>query len=224
VTLPPNAVWRLRLRGVNAYLVSDDGLTLVDAGTPWDAKRLRKRLDAAGFAVADVDRVLLTHFDLDHVGTLSKLDFEAPVHVAPADADLLTGATRPPLTNRKGLIQRASGLFLDRPDVDLVPVEDGDRIGPFVAHRTPGHTPGHTAYVHEGYGVAFVGDLVVEADGRLEPSPRIVTYDAERNEASIRSLAEELDEIDVVAMGHGDPIRADGGEKFRRLAGSLSVG
>jgi glyoxylase-like metal-dependent hydrolase (beta-lactamase superfamily II) len=221
MTLPPNRVWRLRLRGVNAYLVDADGLTLVDAGTPWDADRIRSRLDDVGFSVADLDRVLLTHFDLDHVGALADLDLDATVHVADPDGQYLTGAAQPPLTNHKGLLQRAADVLLTRPDLPVDVVEDGDEIGPFEAVRTPGHTPGHTSYVHEEFDVAFAGDVVREIDGELKPTNWLMCYDRGENRRSVGRLADRAIHLDVVAPGHGDPLREDAGETLRRLADRL---
>ncbi|WP_049893538.1 MBL fold metallo-hydrolase [Halogranum rubrum] len=219
--LPPNHVWRMRLRGVNAYLVADDGLTLVDAGTPWDADRIRTRMDNIGHDVADIDRVLLTHYDLDHVGTLAKLDLDADVYLAAPDADYFRGTDSPPLTNHKGLFQRATELFVSDPTFTIQPVEDGDRIGPFVAHRTPGHTPGHTAFVHDEYGVAFVGDLVRTIDGELHPSPWVFSYSLSNVKRSIRTLADRIPDVDVLAVGHGHPVRTKGGIALRQLADRL---
>lgn len=218
---PPNSVWRLPLRASNAYLVADGELTLIDAGTPWDAPRIRALLAEGGFAPADVDRVLLTHFDLDHVGALADLALDAPVHVADPDAAFLAGERTPPANNGKGALQRAADFLLSRPENRLRRVEDGDRIGEFVAYRTPGHTPGHVAYHHEPYGVLFAGDAVRSAAGRLVAPPAVIAYDAAENAASVRSLADRLPDVDAVAPGHGDPIRANGGRALTRLAAEL---
>ncbi|WP_129115136.1 MBL fold metallo-hydrolase [Halegenticoccus tardaugens] len=220
--VPPNRVFRLELGSVNAYLVDDDeGVTLIDAGKPWDVEKIRTRIADAGFDVEGIDRVLVTHFDVDHVGTLAALDLDAPVYMGDPDARFLAGSERPPLSNHKGLIQRLFGLLLTRPDFPIETVEDGDRIGGFVAHRLPGHTPGHTAYVHEEYGVAFVGDVVRAVNGELAASPWIITYDTATNAESIRTLADRTPDVEVVAVGHGNPIREEGGDALRRLADSL---
>lgn len=217
---PPDRVWRLELGGVNAYLVDDGdhGLTLVDAGTPWDSSRIRDHLRAVGHSVEDVERVLVTHFDLDHVGTLSSLDCDPTVYIADPDADYLSGDRSPPLSNHKGVFQRLGQEYLTLPDLDVERVVDGDRIGGFTAVHTPGHTPGHTTFLHEEYGVAFVGDLVRGRNGELQRSPPIRSYDPDEADASIRSLIGRLPPVEIVAMGHGEPYHGDGVDALRRLA------
>jgi len=218
-----DGVWRFGLRGVSAYLVFDDVPTLVDAGTPWDEDAIRDGLDDAGVEASEIGRVLLTHYDLDHVGTLAALapDLDAPVYAYGFDAQLLRGARSPPLRNHKGLIQRLGGLVTDLPDLDVGGVRDGGEVGSFTAYHTPGHTPGHVAYVSEELGVALLGDLVSESDGELNESGWIISYDTAEVAASVRSLAERAPAFDVACVGHGDPLTSDGDGALRRLAATL---
>ena len=151
------------LTGVNAYLVEDDVLTLVDAGTPFDAPAIEAGIKDAGHTVGDVERVLLTHYDFDHAGALAHLtDLDATVRAGAIDAGLLTGARKPPLGNHKGLLQRATGPFVRSPALPVEPIADGERVGSFTAHHTPGHTPGHMSFeIRNGGDAAFVsGDAI----------------------------------------------------------------
>lgn len=67
-------VWQIDCSGVNAYLADDDGaLTLIDAGTPRDGDRIRTAVGQAGYDVRDIERILVTHYDVDHVGSLATL-------------------------------------------------------------------------------------------------------------------------------------------------------
>ncbi|ELZ26767.1 zn-dependent hydrolase, glyoxylase [Halogeometricum pallidum JCM 14848] len=215
---------RFRCRGVNAYLVDDDGtLTLVDAGTPWDGERMLEMLSSAAVDPSDIDRVLLTHFDVDHVGTLATLglDEDVPIHAAEPDASFLLGDADPPAGNHKGALQRALRLFVDAPTNEVVRVSDGDEVGGFVTYRTPGHTPGHVVYHHPGHGAAFLGDLVRESDGELEPLPWLMCYDVDRNEKSLTDLVERIGSFEVACVGHGDPLRTGGYDALRRAADQL---
>ncbi len=216
-----DGVWHFDLGAVNAYLLDDEELVLVDAGMPWHADAIREGLATAGYRPADVDRVVLTHFDLDHVGALSKLDLDAAIHAPDPDAGYLTGEARPSATTLKGVVQHGFRLLVSAPNRPIDRVADGDRLGPLVAYRTPGHTPGHTVYVAEGAGVAFLGDLVVEDDGALSVAPWFLNLDTDRSRASVRELAERAPAFDVAAMGHGEPLAAGGDEALAVLADRL---
>ena len=216
-----DGVWHFPLRGVNAFLFAPDGgeVTLIDAGTPWDADRIRSGMDVAGVDPGDVDRVLLTHYDLDHVGALGKLSLDAPAFVGAPDDDYLAGRAKPPLGNHKGALQRVTGTLIPRPPNEIRTVVDGDRVGDFDVYRTPGHTPGHVAYVHADRGVAFLGDLVTGDGDELGPASWFVCYDTAENRRSVRDLAARVSEFEVAAMGHGAPLASGGHDALRRLAG-----
>lgn len=204
----------------NAYVVDDGEVTLVDAGWPGDEETVRAGLDAAGFGPADVDQVLLTHYDADHVGTLARLlpDLDAPVFVHRDDAPYVAGEELPPWTARNGLetLHRLYYRRLELPDLPIRRIEDGEAIGGFHAYHTPGHTPGHVAYVHEGLDAAFLGDLAYEFGDQLRPSGRLTSYDSFQVEESIRSLLDRSSQIDIVCPGHGRPLE-DGREYLREV-------
>lgn len=203
-------IWWLDLGHVNAYLVEDDVVTLVDAGMPWHADEIRQGIADAGFDVEAVQRVLVTHYDLDHVGALDSLDGPSAIFVGERDADLVAKRQSPPLLNHKTVVQRVSDLLRRKPSVPITPVADGDEIGSFTPIHTPGHTDGHTAYVSAELGVAFVGDLVMSDGAGLSPSPWYLSRRPDAVADSIATLAEEMAAVDIVAPGHGDPL-VDGG-------------
>lgn len=215
-----DGVWRIDCVGVNAYLLDRGELVLVDAGTPLDAGTIREGVADAGHALADVDRVLVTHFDLDHVGALWRLDDElsAPVHAGTPDGQFLTRQATPPLS-RKGLMHRAFRLFARPPALDVRPVADGDELAGLTAAHTPGHTPGHTVYA-DGE-VAFLGDLVMERGERLTVPPWPLNYDTAEVGASIQEFAARTPDFGVAAMGHGDPLPETGAAALRALADRL---
>ena len=218
-----DGVWQFNLRGVNSYLVEDDVPVLVDAGPPWDEDALRRNLDEVGISVGDVGRILLTHYDLDHVGTLAALapDLETTVRAGAFDADILTNRRAPPLLNHKGAFQRLTSLVTTHPDLTVGTVQDTEEIGTFTAYHTPGHTPGHVAYVSEELGVGVLGDLVTESDGALKASPRALSYDRSVVHDSIIRLSKQASAFDVACMGHGTPITAGGSDALAALAREL---
>jgi glyoxylase-like metal-dependent hydrolase (beta-lactamase superfamily II) len=225
VTSLGDGIWWVNLTGVNAYLVDDDGtLTLVDAGMGWQTRHIRRAIVATGHAVGEVDRVLVTHYDFDHVDGLSNLDaLDATVHIGRADYPYLTDTGHPPWSSHKGAFQRVIGWFSETPSLPVEPVEDGDTIGTFTAYETPGHTPGHVVYVSEALSVALLGDLVRESGGKLAVSPPLICYDHRRTRQSVVDLAERVGPFEVACPGHGVPFVESGRERLVACAEELTV-
>ncbi|MFC6834974.1 MBL fold metallo-hydrolase [Halomarina ordinaria] len=224
--------WVIELRGVNAYLVADEPetdedadtedaervLTLVDVGSPLDATRLAREVEATGHRIEDVERVLLTHYDIDHVGGIGRLDLrDATVYMGAPDVDYLTGTSAPAVDSPKGALQRVLAPFARTPRVDVETVADGEEVGSFVVYETPGHTAGHVAYVSDHLSAAFVGDLVVESDGDLSPSPWAISDDTEAVTESIHDLADRMPAVEILGMGHGVPFMRNGSVRLAEL-------
>lgn len=224
-----DGVWLLdvgwiRPLDTNCYLVDDGEVTLIDAGLWFNRPSLRSELSRAGYGPGDIDRVLLTHYDLDHTAGLGELrpEFDGPVYIGRRDYDLYRGRWDPPLLHHKGLFHRlARRLFPVGSSFDVRPVEDGETIGGFTAYHTPGHNPGHTVYVHES-GAAFVGDLLWADGDDLTVPVWLDSYDIGRLRASVRRFADRVTPFETLAMGHGSPLTVGGYDALRRYADSLS--
>jgi glyoxylase-like metal-dependent hydrolase (beta-lactamase superfamily II) len=200
---------------------SDDGpVTLVDTGLWRNRPTLVGELAAAGYVPTDIDRVCMTHYDLDHVTGLERLlaaGFDGPVYMGRRDVELVRGEWDPPLVHHKGAFHRLARRLYDFGDADLRPVDDGDRIGGLRAFHTPGHNHGHVVYLHEGLSTACLGDLVWEEDGRLTPPFWLDSYEMRALREPIRQFASEAPDFEVAAMAHGTPFVEGGFEAIQRL-------
>jgi len=200
--------------GANAYLLDDGEVTLVDAGLPVPRRSLAGEIRAAGYTLDGIDRVLLTHYDIDHVGGLARVDLDVSVHLGALDYRLVRRSWSPPWRHHKGLFHRLVRRRYTLSGVDLRPVDDGDRIGGFVAFHTPGHNPGHTVYLHPESGTAMLGDLVWNTSSGFVVPPWIDSYDTDRIAGSVARIADER--FETACMGHGPPLRAGAGGRSGR--------
>lgn len=215
--------WRVPF-GANAYLVDDGDVTLIDAGFPVNARSIREELREIGVPIASIDRVLITHYDLDHVGGLARLApaLDAPVYVGTADLAIMTGDDDPPFWHHKGLFHRGLRSVYRLPSsLSYRPIGDREVVGGFTGYHTPGHNPGHTVYVHHDRGLVLFGDLVWEEAGGLTIPFWLDSYDMPELRASLRRFAAAVEPFEIAGVGHGTPIRSDGFAALRRLVDEL---
>lgn len=215
------AIWHLDLGLVNAYLVDDGTVTLVDTGTPGAVDRLRREIADAGYESDAIDRILVTHYDYDHVGGIAELEPAVPVYAMEPDASFLDGSAQPSVLGKKGLFQRLAGLLQRVPETAIDRIEDRDDIGEFTAYHAPGHTPGHTVYHHTDLQVAMVGDLVMGDDGALDTPPWPLADNNSLNIESIDRLVDQDLSFQIACMGHGEPVTSGGDNALERLASGL---
>ena len=64
-----------------AYLFENDGLTLIDAGATGSFQLLADGIEATGYRVRDIERVVITHGHQDHDGAAGQLSQEADAEI-----------------------------------------------------------------------------------------------------------------------------------------------
>ena len=193
-----------RVRVSNAYLVSvEDGLLLVDTGIPGNAKRILAFVERLGRRPDELRTIVLTHWHLDHVGSVAELKrlTGAQVAIHELDAPVLAGRERP-AKGRRAMAVITRLFRLRRVTADLL-LRDGDRIGGLEVVHVPGHTAG-SIVLRRDDGVVFSGDaLLGDRHGGIRlPDPGL-SFDPAQAQAS----AEKIRALDfrLLLPGHGRP-------------------
>jgi glyoxylase-like metal-dependent hydrolase (beta-lactamase superfamily II) len=208
---------------MNCYLVQeDDGLTLVDSTTSSPADDIVSIVQQVGEALR---RVTLTHAHGDHVGGVAGVRTRFPgleISISERDARLLAGDKTllqgEPQTEVKGYFVKVDW----KPDRLLKP---GDRVGSLEVVASPGHTPGHVAFIDVRDRSLIAGDAFQTRGGiavsgvlrPLFPFPAMATWNKQAALASavaLRGLQPSL-----LAVGHGNALR----EPFAAMDGAIET-
>lgn len=54
-------------------LISEEGLTLIDSGTPGEADKIAVQVEEGGYALSDMRAIVVTHAHSDHTGCVAEL-------------------------------------------------------------------------------------------------------------------------------------------------------
>ncbi len=214
----------------NLSLILDPahGPTLVDTGLPGQAPAIADALGEAGVRVDDLASIIVTHQDLDHVGSLHDLVAASGAHVLAhtVETPAIDGTTAPRFATPAMLEQRPElrpVVESFRPTPVDQQLEDGTRLdwaGGIRVVFTPGHTPGHMCLFLERGRILIAGDALTAADGRLNGPNERATQDMAQAAQSVRKLA-ELDVATIVCY-HGGVVRDDAAGQLRRVAQELA--
>jgi len=208
VTASSNNLFQLtHLGAINCYLVrEDDGFTLIDTAWPsGQAQAIMREANKLGLPIA---RILLTHAHIDHVGSLDALHAALPnaqVAISERDARLLSGDLS--LDPSEPQDKRPGGYSCTTKPTLLL--HKGDRIGSLEVIATPGHTPGHIAFLDTRDRALIAGDAFQTLGGvavsgtvkLLFPLPALSTWQKGLALESARKLLAL--QPSLLAVGHG---------------------
>ena len=224
VALAPN-VWRIPLLGdfVNGFILRDDDgqVTLIDMGVKQSGAKVMAALTSIGSGPSDVTRLMLTHAHPDHAGGAAHVAQQTgrAFGLHEADAPFATAGTSPPRDHTLRL-----GRLMDRMGGGgFAPLEVGEtftdgQVVPFAGGieviHTPGHSPGHAAYLHRSSGVLITGDSIFNVRGLRWPIKAFCT-----NFAMTTRTAHRLGELEyaTAAFTHGPHLGDRPREQIRRF-------
>ncbi len=206
----PDVHW-IKGRASNLFLCTDEeGLALIDTGIPGEQKRVLEVVENLGYQPEQLTRILITHADFDHVGSLAALQEAtgATVYAGAETAEYLQSGRNPehmplllqPFVNVVAKFKPVPGEVVSIfEDGQLLPV-----LGGLATLATPGHTMDHFSFYSVERGLLFAGDALHTRNSRLQRTQKFITADEEAANISAVRLLQLAPAI--IACGHGTPI------------------
>ena len=225
-TIHPTLIW------------DDDNLILVDTAFPGGLEKIKSEMSKAGASFDKLDKIIITHQDIDHIGSLpdvlkeshhkievlaheddkpyirgeKRLNKITPERRAQIDAQLKSM----PEEQRKTMQNRFQNPPKAKVDVTL---NDGMELpfcGGITVIHTPGHTPGHICLYLKQSKILIAGDMLNIVDGELVgPNPQH-TPDMASALESLKKLTTY--DIQKVITFHGGLYTADPHQRIAELA------
>ncbi|CAH1215179.1 putative metallo-hydrolase YflN [Paenibacillus plantiphilus] len=229
-----------RTEVIHPALIWDEHTTiLVDTGYPGQLPLIREEMEKLGISFNKLNKVILSHQDLDHIGSLPIIAAE----LAPAVEVFASKLEQPYIQGDAMLLKitpdsiaqameaipaevpdewrRAFRQLLENPPkakVDTL-LTDGEELpycGGLTVIATPGHTPGHISLYHQQSKTLIAADAMIVVDGQLlGPDPQQSLDYAQAK----RSLSKFVPfDIAAVICYHGGIYTADVNQRIAELA------
>ncbi|WP_341280962.1 MBL fold metallo-hydrolase [Paenibacillus sp. FSL H8-0537] len=200
-TIHPTLIWDL------------DHQILIDTAHPGQLPLLQEAAAQEGVLLAHITDIVLTHQDIDHIGSLPAVIEQANQAPRVWSSDI----EKPYIEGRKHLIKitdealasldlmfppetpaafrAAFRKMLEHPPhanvtAQLLGGDKLDRCGGISVINTPGHTPGHVSLYHHTSQTLIAGDALIAENGKLAPPIPAATLDYEMALKSLKALAD----------------------------------
>jgi len=186
-------------KGSFVYLIKGTENILIDTGLPFVRTGMIKELEHLGIRPEEINHILLTHSDMDHIGNLKYLMNLTDAYVWASEEDIpyIYGDI-----DRPSFKKYLKYIFPADIPKKIKPYIPGQNINGVEVIPSPGHTPGHVCLLFED--VLFVGDLFHNKKGKMEPYPKAWNW----NQEKMMESAEKVGGIPFRWMcpAHGNPI------------------
>jgi glyoxylase-like metal-dependent hydrolase (beta-lactamase superfamily II) len=221
-------VHQLRAFGAQVFALLGERVTLIDTGAPGSGRFILRQLRQLGREPSDVERIVLTHYHIDHRGAADELRRAtgARIFIHASEAPYARGVVpypNPAQTPRRAtLLAPLHSAMRGRP-LAAEELQDGDTIdvlgGVHIVHA-PGHTQGNIALLLPEQRLLLAGDTMGYRWGQLETPDPVVSEDVELAKASLERLA-GLD-VETIAFSHFTALREGGQRALERLVSTWS--
>lgn len=224
---------------IHPTLIWDDqNVVLIDTGYPGQLNEFRNCFNQLGVSFEKLNKILISHQDIDHIGSLSAIVDESinKIEVYASEVE------KPYIQGDKMLVKLTPESIAKA--LETLPAEASDEFRKAFKHRlenppkgkvdhgldlgnelsicggisvidTAGHTPGHISFYHKESKTLVAGDALLIENGQLYPSNPQYTFDVEQSLKSIEGLLSF--DIDRVICYHGGLFEGNVKERLNEI-------
>jgi glyoxylase-like metal-dependent hydrolase (beta-lactamase superfamily II) len=225
-TIHPTLIW------------DTDGATLVDTGYPGQLPLIRAEMMKAEVPFEQLNNIIISHQDIDHIGSLPMILNELPGSVKVLANEIekpyIEGEKRLLKITPEAIAQAMEALpegvtdewrnafkhRLENPPKGkvhetIVDCEELSHVGGIVVIDTPGHTPGHISLYHKPSKTLIAADAMIVVDGELwgPVQQHCVNYDLAQK--SLKKLTKY--DIEMVICYHGGLYKGNTNKRIAEL-------
>ncbi|MEE6450945.1 MBL fold metallo-hydrolase [Gottfriedia acidiceleris] len=224
---------------IHPTLIWDDAdVVLIDTGYPGQLNEFRNCFEQVGVPLEKLNKILITHQDIDHIGSLSEIveestnkievyasEVEKPyiqgdkllIKITPEKIEKAVASLPSDITDefRKAFKNRLENPPNGNVDQIVIPGNDLAICGGITVIDTAGHTPGHVSFYHKESKTLIAGDALIIENGQLNPSNPQYTFEIEQSLKSIEALL-SLD-IEKVICYHGGLFEGNVQERLSQI-------
>jgi glyoxylase-like metal-dependent hydrolase (beta-lactamase superfamily II) len=182
-TINPSLIW------------NDEEVILVDTGVPGQLDAIRDEMNKLGVSFARLTKVIITHHDLDHIGSLPEI-----LDAAEQKITVLSHPLAKPYIEGEKRLMKLKDPKVVPPKAKVDQTVEGDDVlpecGGIKVIFTPGHTPDHISLYHIESKTVIAGDATIAINGEVKgPNPHYTLNMKEAYQSIGKLLAYETAQI-----------------------------
>jgi len=213
----------------------DTDVILIDTGMPGHLDAIREEMTQAGVPFEKLNKTILTHQDIDHIGSLPALLKQSSQHIEvyahKEDEPYIQGEKALIKFDPQQMIKRfeslpeeeqrqAHELFSEAPKAHVDTILEGGDVLPFCGGitiiNTPGHTPGHISLYLNKSKTLIAGDAFVSENGKVIGPSAALTPDMDTAVQSLKQLVNF--DVESIVCYHGGICNDNANEQLKELA------
>ncbi|MDR4170847.1 MBL fold metallo-hydrolase [Bacillus nitratireducens] len=199
---------------IHPILLWDDEMAvLIDTGFPGQFEDIQVEMERVGVSFDKLKVVILTHQDIDHIGSLPEilqnLESNIKVYAHELDKPYIEGEL--PLLKDAQVQNPPKGKVSDT----LIDGQELPYCGGIRILHTPGHTPGHISLYLKQSKTLVAGDSMYSVNGMLRGIHAPTTLNVKEAQQSLKKYS-NLD-IESVVCYHGGLSKGDINAQIQKL-------